>query len=341
VQPEDECARNEELLSLYDYHRDGSGNAHSSMLRPLLNMRPKYHMPLLRGPHQFPADLYIIDWLTEMNFAHDVLTDHAVHRDGVELLNKYRVLITGSHPEYWTEPLWRAVKAYLAQGGRAMYLGGNGMYWSISTSSSRPHMIEIQRGHSGTGAWYSLPGEEFTSLTGERGGIWRNRGLSPQSLFGVGFSASGYDVALPYYREAGSFDPRAAFIFDDIPSDAVIGDAGLVMGGAAGLEIDRADVALGTPPHALVVATARGFSDSYQAVVEEVNQSDSKQGGTVSPLVRADMVYFEGPLGGAVFSVGSITWSGSLSHNRYNNCASKIMKNVLSAFADEKWQPVE
>ena len=84
------------------------------------------------------------------------------------------------------------------------------------------------------------------------------------------------------------------------------------MGGAAGLEIDRADVSLGTPSHALVLATARGFSDSYQAVVEEVNHADSKQGGTVSPLVRADMVYFEGPSGGAVFSVGSITWCGSL-----------------------------
>ena len=257
VQAEDECARNEELLSLYDYHRDGSGNAHSSMLRPLLNMRPKYHMPLLRGPHQFPADLYIVDWLTEMNFSHDVLTDHLVHREGVELLKKYRVLLTGSHPEYWTEPLWKAVQSYLAQGGRAMYLGGNGMYWSISTHEARPHLIEIQRGHSGTGAWYSLPGEEFTALTGERGGMWRNRGLTPQSLFGVGFTASGYDVSLPYHREPGSYDERAAFIFDGVPPDAVIGDSGLVMGGAAGLEVDRADVSLGTPPHALVVATAR------------------------------------------------------------------------------------
>ena len=67
-----------------------------------------------------------------MGFEHDVLTDHLVHREGVELLNKYRVLLTGSHPEYWTEPLWKAVQAYLAQGGRAMYLGGNGMYWVIS-----------------------------------------------------------------------------------------------------------------------------------------------------------------------------------------------------------------
>ena len=52
------------------------------------------------------------------------------------------------------------------------------------------------------------------------------------------------------------------------------------------------------------------------------------------------MVYFEGPAGGAVFSVGSITWSGCLAHNGYDNYSSKIMLNVLTAFSDDKWRPV-
>ena len=109
----------------------------------------------------------------------------------------------------------------------------------------------------------------------------------------------------------------------------VIAEAG---GGLGGLEVDRLDYALGTPPHALLVANATGFSDSYQHVVEEVEASDSKQGGSVNPRVRADMVYFEGPNGGAVFSVGSITWSGCLSHNGYRNNVSRITENVLRAF---------
>jgi N,N-dimethylformamidase len=99
------------------------------------------------------------------------------------------------------------------------------------------------------------------------------------------------------------------------------------------LELDRFDHRLGTPPHALLLATATGFSDSYQHVVEEVESSDSKQGGTISPFVRADMVYFECPKGGAVFSVGSITWCGSLSYNGYQNPVSRITHNVLRAFA--------
>ena len=71
-------------------------------------------------------------------------------------------------------------------------------------------------------------------------------------------------------------------------------------------------------------------------MVEEVEASDSKQGGSENPQVRADMVYFEGPNGGAVFSVGSITWCGSLSHNGYRNNVSRITENVLRAFVAEK-----
>jgi N,N-dimethylformamidase len=137
---------------------------------------------------------------------------------------------------------------------------------------------------------------------------------------------------VPFKREAGADDPRAAWIFDGVP-EGPIGDTGLVMGGAAGLEVDRLDHALGTPPHALLLATARGFSDSYQHVVEEVESSDSRQGGTVSPFVRGDMTFFELPDGGAVFSASSISWCGSLSHNGYDNAVSRITENVLRRFA--------
>src|SRR5439155_21916188 len=122
-------------------------------------------------------------------------------------------------------------------------------------------------------------------------------------------------VSLPYRRQPGGFDPRASWIFDGIGPQEPIGDFGLVMGGACGFELDRADAALGTPPHALILASASGFSDSYQHVVEEVEQSTSRQGGSVNPLVRGEMVFYETPNGGAVFSVGSISYCGSLSHN--------------------------
>ena len=52
-------------------------------------------------------------------------------------------------------------------------------------------------------------------------------------------------------------------------------------------------------------------------------------------LIRADMVYFEAPNGGAVFSVGSIVFCGSLSHDGYNNNISQLLGNVLTRFSQE------
>ena len=46
-------------------------------------------------------------------------------------------------------------------------------------------------------------------------------------------------------------------------------------------------------------------------------------------LIRAEIVYFDTVAGGAVFSTGSITFCGSLSHNNYDNNISRMLENVL------------
>ena len=107
--------------------------------------------------------------------------------------------------------------------------------------------------------------------------------------------------------------------------------------GAAGLELDRADPALGTPPHALVLATSQGLhTDLYLVVPEELLATVPGLGGTENALVRADMVFYETPNGGAVWSSGSIAWSGSLSHNGYDNNVARITGNILKRFLDPK-----
>jgi N,N-dimethylformamidase len=135
-----------------------------------------------------------------------------------------------------------------------------------------------------------------------------------------------------------SFDPRAAFIFEGIGSSELIGNhPSLVLEfGAAGSELDRADFAIGTPPHTLVLASSFGHSDAYQHVVEQINTSNNAHpGGSDNPLVRADMVYLEYPKGGAVFSSSAIAWCGSLSFNNYNNNVSRVTENVLRRFVSD------
>jgi N,N-dimethylformamidase beta subunit-like protein/concanavalin A-like lectin/glucanase superfamily protein len=323
-------------LSLYDVHSDGSGVSYSSRLRPILNMRPKYRAWRLHdAPRHFAADLYLVGWLEHKGIHFDVITDEDLHHEGRTLLERYRVILTGSHPEYTTEPMHKALRGYLEGGGRLMYLGGNGFYWVTSIDPTRPHVIEIRRGVSGTRAWESMPGESHHSTTGEPGGLWRLRGQAPQRLVGVGFAAQGWGGASGYVREPDSLDPRVAFIFEGIGRDEVIGDFGMVLGGAAGDEIDRFDALLGSPTHALIVATSAGrHTDYYQVTSEDVPIIVPGQGGTESPKVRADMVFFETPNGGAVFSVGSINWLGSLAWNQFDNNVSRITENVLRRFMD-------
>jgi N,N-dimethylformamidase len=320
--------------SCYDRHPDGSGVCFSSRLRPIVTMRSDFVLSLTGCARHFSADLYLIEWLERSGFSYDVATDEDLHLEGQALLAPYRVVLTGSHPEYWTAPMLDGLEAYLAAGGKLMYLGGNGFYWVTAIDPNRPHLIEVRRGNAGTRCWDSAPGESDLSLTGEPGGLWRHRGRSPQRLTGVGFAAEGWGGAPGYRRLQDSFRPEVAFIFEGIDKDETIGDFGLVMGGAVGDEIDRYDLALGTPPETLRLATSEGqHTDCYQLVIEDVTQMTPGYGGTEHPDVRADMTYLDLPNGGAVFSVGSINWSGSLPHNGFDNNVARITGNVLRRFA--------
>lgn len=321
--------------SLYDRHSDGSGVCYSSRLRPILHLRPSQAL-WVGGTGsalwQFSADLHLVDWLEARGYAYDVITDEDLDREGYSLLAPYRVVVTGTHPEYVSTHMLDGIIDYTRRGGRLMYLGGNGFYWRTAFHPTLPGVIEVRRTEDGGRNFPVEPGESYHSFTGEYGGLWRRIGRSPQSVVGVGFAAEGHDSGSGYRRRQDSHDPRVAFIFEGIGEDEVIGDFGLICGGAAGLEIDRADVALGTPAHALVVASSGGHSSNYILAKEEMLSTIPNVTGPENDMIRADMVFFEMPGGGAVFSTGSMTWCASLAPNNYRNNVSRITANVLDRF---------
>ena len=155
-------------------------------------------------------------------------------------------------------------------------------------------------------------------------------GRSPQTVVGVGFSAQGFDISGHYERLPDSYRPAAAFIFDGVGDEKI---------GAAGLEVDRAALELGTPPNALVLAQSRNLTNSYLIVPEEFLETAPGLGADENPLARADMVFFTVEGGGAVFSTGSIAWAGSLSHNGYENNVARITHNVLRRFVSDEAFP--
>jgi N,N-dimethylformamidase len=225
-----------------------------------------------------------------------------------------------------------ALDEYAAAAGRIMSMGANGLYWRIAYHPDGSGTIEVRRCEVGNG-WITAPGESYHEFTGEYGGLWRRLGRPPQQTIGVGFIGQGFDTSSFYRRLPDSHDPRAAFIFEDV-ADEIIGDFGLIGGGAAGIELDRTDKLLGTPPNALVLARSENHTGSYLPTVEEllinyVNQAE------ITP-VSAEIVFYETPSGGAVFATGSIAWAGSLCHEGYQNNVAQISRNVLRRFLEER-----
>ena len=308
--------------SLYEHHRDGSGVHFSSRHRPILNMKPR------GGTWAFNADTHITAWLAAIDEPFDVVTDEDLHNEGAAALAGYRVVITGTHPEYHSTAMLDGLSDWLGDGGRLMYMGGNGFYWRIAYDPSDSGIIEVRRAEDGTRAWIAPHAEYYHQFTGEYGGMWRRLGRAPNQLVGIGFAAQGFDGGSHYRVAPGALDARVQFIVEGV-QDEVWGNFGNQGGGAAGEEIDRFDTSLGSPEHAVVLATSENHLPGMLRVKEEFHMTRPLEN---DGKVRADMVFFETPAGGAVFSTGSISYAGSLAHENYQNNIAQITTNVLRRF---------
>lgn len=326
-------------LSCYNFHSDGSGVAIVSQLRPMIDTRPRQialmdPAPEGSGCNRICADSYIVQWLTTLGQAHDVITDHDLHEEGAALIKPYRVVIAAQHPEYYSERMQQAMETYLAAGGRLMYLGGNGFYWRAEPSPTDPHALEVRRAEGGIRTWATEPGESYHQFGGGYGGLWRRIGRPSHKLVGISFSSQGRHSGFPYRFTDGIRDPRASFMthgLDAMPG-GVFGDSGYMGGGAAGFELDSVNPKYGTPPHALLVAKGVVINPEYGWVNEDM--LTHRHPLPQEDWSSADMTFFETPAGGAVFSVGSMTYAGSLPIDGGNSTVGRLTANVLRRFLD-------
>ncbi|WP_438997337.1 N,N-dimethylformamidase beta subunit family domain-containing protein [Candidatus Puniceispirillum sp.] len=320
-------------LSTYNNHSDGAGICHASHKRPLFNLRPGYitfGAANCSGLRHFQADSHLIAWLHNQNIDYDIVTDDEIDREGLAAIAGYDAVTTGTHPEYHTSNMLDALTAYRDAGGALIYLGGNGFYWRIVRHMEDPDLLEIRRAEDGLRAWASEPGEYYNGFDGSYGGLWRRNGRPPQKLVGIGFTAQGIFEGMPYKRvcDDSAFD----WVFDGI-DDGPIGDFGFSGNGAAGFELDRIDSKLDEGQDITILAQSYDTRDTFMLVPEEqLTHLTNLSGGSESEAKRADMVYFKTPSGGQVFSVGSITFCGSLPWNNFDNNVSRLLRNVIDRF---------
>lgn len=315
-------------VCLYNTHSDGSPVYYSSRRRPTRSGDPSAGFANW-GAHNLTANLYLVDWLERLGFAYDTFADEDLHGAGARLLEPYRCLILGSHPEYWTAAMVDALEAYIAGGGRVVYLGGNGLFWVTSIDRARSHLLEVRKERGQWPADFPNPivevgdGERRHSSTLEIGGTWRSRGRPPSALLGVEYSADLFEQSRGrwrFERLRDAADKRLAWVFEGVGDD--LGASGLNLGSAAGFEMDGAVDPPGGDPAFENFLLARASHDAFEPAAY----------GAQPPV--ADVVLRTHPGGAAVFSAGSVSWTGSLSQSDYAGDVSRLTENVLRRFLE-------
>ena len=133
--------------------------------------------------------------------------------------------MTGSHPENHTPGSLDALAEYTEQGGRLMYLGGNGFYWRVRGQPGTARRGRDPPRRDRNPRLGGRAGEYYNAFDGGYGGLWRNSGRAPQRLAGVGIRRSG---RLSRHRLPAASRvprPRAAWIFEGIGDDELLGDS--------------------------------------------------------------------------------------------------------------------
>ena len=322
-------------LSTYNLHSDGSGVSFASRWRPMLTFRPgflTFDDPRGSGCRHYIADSHLLDWLEHEGFEFDVVTDDDLERHGSTILAPYACVLTGTHPEYQTQRTLDAFAGYLDGGGHLAYLGGNGFYWRIAVSDQVPGAIEMRRAGGGTRAWAPPAGEEYHALDGQLAGLWRASGRPPQQLVGIGFSAQGNFEGSHFRVNDAARRQPGGWLLEGMAG--CIGDYGLSGGGAAGFELDSVCYVDGSPRRHTLLALSEGHGDAFGPALDALlSHTMTRDRRDPASLIHAEMIYFDTPSGGSVFSVGSITFCGSLSHNAYRNDVSTLLRNYLSRVA--------
>lgn len=240
--------------------------------------------------HLAPAEWRLLGWMEREGFDYDLYAETQFHT-GVLNLDDYRVLVLSTHPEYWSREMYFKLKTWVREkGGRLLYLGGNGLNAEVEFLNDTT--ITIRNG------------DERERIRRGLESRFHTRVESEANLLGIVFSYAGIMTSAPYRVLDASH-----WVFDGtgLKNGDLFGERSLHMrcpGGASGHETDK-------------------LSPSSPKNIEHLARGTNPDEG------GADMIVYQTDAGGAVFSVGSITWPSSL---LVDDAVSQITANVLRRF---------
>ncbi len=279
--------------------------------RPLSFDRPEPNNHLFDNPQacdpvqgrtqcgQAPGEWRLYAWLEREGFEYDLYAEGQLH-DGLLPLDSYSVLIAAVHPEYWSREMYLAVKNWVFQrGGRFLYLGGNGLNCEVvfDTDGSMRCLSHLRSEHGEMGGKSPDGTIQYDSRM-------HRTFESEANLLGVVCTETGIMTSAPYQVID---DAHWIFTGTGLRNGQMFGEKTLherIPGGASGHETDKRSA----------------FSPANTVLLAKGTNPD--EGGS-------EIVMHEREHGGAVFSVGSITWVSAL---LMDDAVSRITCNVLKNF---------
>ena len=307
---------------VYNQHVDGTYYAWGSRLRPDIQLKPGAMV------YNFVQDTHMTAFLEHEGIAYDILTDELLDEEGLKLLQQYRVVLSATHHEYVTTGHYDMIDEYTHNGGRFMYTGGNGWFWSVGSLPAYSAAMESRNFHD--------IGERMLT-DGTQGGLMVETGRKSGVVFGLDMGAMIFNGSSPYRKLEDADNPRAAWIFKGTSEGQVFGEYGIdrVKGGVVGFEIDKYNPGSGAPRHLLHLAT----NEPLLPKIEDVKTGTLPLTIAYHPApdemwAGADMVFFETPNGGAMLSTGTICWMSSALENGYDNDVAQITRNIIARFLD-------
>ena len=201
----------------------------------------------LRSPRQTFAhwDAPFIRWLARNGYEAEFCTglDFA---SGQDVPDRYRLLLTAGHDEYWSEPERHAVESFITRGGNVAVFGGNTCWWRVRLVDDGAAMVCHQGGPQGAadqwwpGSGAARPEDSLCGLSYRHGGGWwdgaRETGgyVVQQSAHWV-FAGTGLENGQAF--GATTSPPLVGYECDGVPLaayDSRIGRATLAPPGARG-----------------------------------------------------------------------------------------------------------
>ena len=250
-----------------------------------------------QGCHLAAAEWRLMGWMEQQGFGYDLYSESQFHFEQVPL-HEYSTLLISTHPEYWSKDMYYRLKRWVFEdGGNLMYLGGNGLNCEVEFLDD--HRIVYHNTD------WTHSQDNFAADGRLEESRFDRRVESEANLLGVVFSFSGIMTGAPYRvvdEDHWCFDGTGLNNGDEF------GERSLHMripGGASGHETDK--ISAQSPPNTRLLA--KGLNP---------------EGG------GAEIVQFETPSGGQVFSVGSITWPASI---LVDEAVANITSNVIRRFS--------